>query len=143
MRVSYSNGDALVLSALPAQSPQAATLAEVLGGLHPHRTQSYSLSFSGTLEGTGTRWRASYRWQPEQSLSSVAPYDMNAAAPYLNLHLRQPIRLGRNGSVSVQAMVDLRNLLAQGYRPYLLSDGSLLLFAQDQRSLRAGLAFTF
>jgi len=37
----------------------------------------------------------------------------------------------------------LRNLLAQGYRPYLLSDGSLLIFAQDQRSIRAGLAFNF
>jgi hypothetical protein len=37
----------------------------------------------------------------------------------------------------------MRNLLAEGYQPYILSDGSLILFAQDQRSIRAGLAFTF
>jgi hypothetical protein len=37
----------------------------------------------------------------------------------------------------------VRNLLAQGYRPFLLSDGSLLIFAQDQRSIRAGLSFSF
>jgi hypothetical protein len=41
------------------------------------------------------------------------------------------------------ALLDLRNLLAQGYRPYLLSDGSLLFFAQDQRGISGGLAFTF
>jgi hypothetical protein len=39
--------------------------------------------------------------------------------------------------------LDLRNLLAEGYRPFLLSDGSVLVFAQDERSLRAGLVFTF
>jgi hypothetical protein len=37
----------------------------------------------------------------------------------------------------------VRNLLAEGYRPFLLNDGSLLLFAQDQRSIGGGLAFTF
>ena len=37
----------------------------------------------------------------------------------------------------------MRNLLAEGYQPYLLSDGSVLIFAQDQRAIRAGLAFTF
>jgi hypothetical protein len=102
----------------------------------------YSLSLSGTLDGTGTRWRASYRWQPEDTVTEVAPFAVNAAEPYLNLHLRQPIRLNR-GSGSFEAVLDVRNLLAQGYRPYLLSDGSLLIFAQDQRSIRAGFAFNF
>jgi hypothetical protein len=37
----------------------------------------------------------------------------------------------------------VRNRLSEGYRPYLLSDGSLLVFAQDQRGIRAGLGFTF
>ena len=56
------------------------------------------------------------------------------------MHLRQPIHLRRG---SFEAILDLRNLLAEGYRPYLLSDGSLVIFAQQQRSLRAGLAFNF
>ena len=49
----------------------------------------------------------------------------------------------RDGSGGLEALLDMRNLLAEGYSPYILSDGSLLLFAQDQRSIRAGLAFTF
>ena len=103
----------------------------------------YALSLSGTLEGTGIRWRASYRWQPEDTVTQVAPFAENAAEPYLNLNLRQPIRLSRDSSGRFYALVDVRNLLAQGYRPYLLSDGSLLIFAQDQRGIRAGLAFNF
>jgi hypothetical protein len=49
----------------------------------------------------------------------------------------------RDGTGGIEAVLDLRNLLAQGYRPYVLSDGSLLIFAQQQRSFGAGLAFTF
>jgi hypothetical protein len=56
------------------------------------------------------------------------------------MHLHQPIHLRRG---SFEAILDLRNMLAEGYRPYLLSDGSLVIFAQQQRSLRAGLAFNF
>jgi hypothetical protein len=37
----------------------------------------------------------------------------------------------------------VRNLLAEGYRPFLSTDGSLLVFAQDQRGVSGGLAFTF
>ncbi len=104
----------------------------------------YSLSLSGTIEGTGTRWRASYRWQPEETLTRVAPYALEAAEPFLNLHLRQPMyRVRGEHAHSIDAMVDARNLLAQGYRSFVLNDGSLLVFAQDQRSLSAGLAFTF
>jgi hypothetical protein len=40
-------------------------------------------------------------------------------------------------------LLDVNNLLAEGYRPYIISDGSLLIFAQEQRAIRAGLAFTF
>jgi hypothetical protein len=124
-------------------SPQPAALAQVIASAHSHRVQSYSVSLSGTLEGTGTHWRASYRWQPEETVTPVAPFEVNAAEPYLNLHLRQPIHLRRNSSGNIDAVLDLRNLLAQGYRPYILSDGSLLIFAEDQRSIRAGIAFNF
>ena len=141
-RLSYANGDALVLSALPPLRRRQ-ILAQLLAGLHPRRAQAYALSLSGTLDGTGTRWRASYRWQPEDTVTQVAPFRQDAAEPYLNLHLRQPIHLRRDSSGAFDALVDVRNLLAQGYRPYLLSDGSLLIFAQDQRGISAGLAFNF
>ena len=59
------------------------------------------------------------------------------------LRVNQPIHVTRDGSGGLEALLEVRNLLAEGYRPYILSDGSLLLFADDQRSLSAGLAFTF
>jgi hypothetical protein len=66
---------------------------------------------------------------------------VDAAEPYLNLHLRQPIHLRRDGRRRFEALLDVRNLLAQGYRPYLLSDGSLLIFAQEQRGLASAPAW--
>jgi hypothetical protein len=57
--------------------------------------------------------------------------------------MRQPIHLRAGRSGHMDALLDVRNLLAEGYRPFLLSDGSVLVFAQDGRSLRAGMVFSF
>jgi hypothetical protein len=43
----------------------------------------------------------------------------------------------------VEALVDVRNLLAEGYRPFLSSDGSTLYFAEAARCVQGGLSFTF
>jgi len=140
LRLNYANGSALVLS---DSAPQSASLAQLLDGATPRRTQTFSLSLSGTIEGTRTRWRASYRWQPDDTLTPVAPFEADAPMPWLSVRFRQPIRLCNSGCAGMNALFDVRNLLAEGYRPYLLSDGSLLIFAQQQRSIRAGLAFNF
>ena len=139
IRVSYATGSALVM---PVQ-PQPSVLNQVVASARPRHAQTYTIALSGTLEGTGTHWSASYCWQPDDTVTDVAPYAQDAAEPYMNVHFRQPIHITRDGSGSLEALLDVRNLLAEGYRPYVLSDGSLLLFAQDQRSVRAGLAFTF
>jgi len=139
IKLSYANGNALVVEA----APQAPGLAQLMAATHARRAQTYSISLSGTLDGTGTKWRASYRWQPEDTLTQVAPYALDASAPFFNVHVRQPIRLRTEGATSVEALIDMQNLLAEGYQPFVLSDGSVLVFAQDQRSVRAGLAFTF
>lgn len=145
LRLGYMNGDALV-APVRASMP-AAQMAQLLAAVRPKRAQAYSISLSGTIEGTGTRWRASYRWQPEETLTPVAAYAANAAEPYLNLHLRQAIHIGhdgrRDGETGFEALLDLRNLLAQGYQPYLLGDGSVVVLSQDQRGVSGGLAFTF
>jgi Carboxypeptidase regulatory-like domain len=139
VRISYANGDALVMPA----AQRLTALNQIASAARPRRAQMYSISLSGTLDGTGTRWRASYRWQPENTVTRVAPYAENASEPYLNVHLRQPVYLHREGVRSLDAKFDMRNMLAQGDRPFTLTDGSLLIFAQDQRSISAGLAFTF
>jgi hypothetical protein len=145
LKVNYMNGDALV--APMRVTVPAAQMAQVLAAVKAKRAQAYSISLSGTIEGTGTRWRASYRWQPEETQTPVAAFEDDAAEPYLTLHLRQAIHTGhegrRDGQSGFEALLDLRNLLAQGYQPYLLSDGSVVVLAQDQRGVTGGLAFTF
>lgn len=138
IRASYAAGDAVVMPALPQAGFDA-----VIASAHARRAQAYSLSLSGTLDGTGTHWQASYRWQPDDTVTAVAPFAVDALAPYLNLRICQKIHQSRNSTAGVEALLEVRNLLAQGYHPYLLSDGSILLFAQDQRGLTGGLAFTF
>ena len=139
IRVSFANGDALVMPAARRALPFNAVLASA----RPRRAPMYSISLSGTLDGTGTRWHASYRWQPEDTVTRVAPFAGDAAEPFFNLHLRQPVNCRREGGRSVDVMVDVHNLLAQGFRPFVLTDGSVLMFAQDQRSVSGGFAFTF
>jgi Carboxypeptidase regulatory-like domain len=138
VRASYATGDAMVMPAL-AQSD----FSELIAAAHTRHVQAYSLSLSGILDGTGTRWQASYRWQPDDTVTELAPFAVEAMAPYLNLHVCQKLHQSHDGSSGVEALVEVRNLLAQGYHPFLLGDGSILIFAQDERSLRAGLAFTF
>jgi hypothetical protein len=129
--------------ALTSSLSGPAAFTQILAAAHPRHAQSYTISLSGTLDGTRTRWRASYRWQADDTATEVAPYQLDAAEPYLSFHLRQPIHVTRDGAGGVEALLDVRNLLAEGYSPYFLSDGSVLIFAQSQRALRGGLAFTF
>jgi hypothetical protein len=149
VRLSYASGDALVMQAEPANLSGAESVGAILHEAHPRRAQMYSIVLSGAADGLGTRWRASYRWQPEATVTEVAPFALDAAEPYLNIYLKQPIRwvhIGRdgpNGAGGLEAHVDLRNLLAEGYQPFVTSDGSHLYFAQAQRCVRGGLAFTF
>ncbi|MGC9158275.1 MAG: carboxypeptidase-like regulatory domain-containing protein [Terracidiphilus sp.] len=143
IRLSYASGDALVLSAPAAGVLPSSFIAELLSGTHPRRAQMYALSLSGTIDGTGTHWQASYRWQPADTVTEVAPFVVDADEPFLNLRFHQPIRVNGGNTEGLELLVDLQNLLAEGYVPYLSSDGSLLIFAQTQRGVRVGLGFNF
>jgi hypothetical protein len=139
VRMSYASGEALMMPA----AAEPVSMEQAVQSVRPRHAQTYTVSFSGTLDGTKTRWQASYRWQPDSAITSVAPYAMNSVGPYLNVYFRQPIRLGGDGVTGFEALIDVSNLLAEGYRPLLLRDGSVLIFAQGQRCIRGGLAFTF
>jgi hypothetical protein len=136
VEMAYANGNAMVMPAVV----RAAGLNQILAAAKPRRAQMYTISLSGRLEGTGTRWRASYRWQPADTVTAIAPYSIGAIEPYLNVHLRQPI--STHNGVNVEALLNVSNLLAEGYRPYITNAG-VVVFAQDQRSIGAGVAFTF
>jgi hypothetical protein len=43
----------------------------------------------------------------------------------------------------MDALLDLRNLLAQGYMPVVGQDGRTVYMVQSARALRGGVSFTF
>lgn len=106
------------------------------------RRHAVAVKLSGTAAHTKTRWIASYRWV---NGSGITPVDMFNASPgqsdpFLNIFIRQPIpSLGGH----VEAIIDVRNLLAQGYVPVLGQDGQTVFLVQSARSVRGGVAFTF
>ena len=139
---SYSSGEALAvdssaLGMLPLSFEQA------LGLLTPHHSQTATLALKGKLIGTGTRVRASYRWQPVGDVTAVDSYGAFGDQAYLSCLLRQPIHVGRLLPQGLAATIDVTNLLAQGYRPFLSADGQTLFFAQSPRTIQAGLSFSF
>ena len=135
----FADGDALTMPAFAVP----ASLEGGLTTLKPIHTQMYSVAMSGHVSQTGTHWQASYRWQPENTVTAVAPYDVASPDAYLSILLRQPLHCWHLLPSGVEALVDVRNLLAEGYRPFITTDGSTLYFAQAERSIRGGVSFTF
>jgi hypothetical protein len=136
--IAYAMGNALTMDSLPGKLP----LDEGISSLHPRRAGMLSASMSGKLKQAGTQWRASYRWQPTDTVTAVAPFNGDLPDPYLSFYLRQPIHCHML-PYRMEALIDVRNLLAQGYRPFVTQDGSTLYFAQAERSIQGGLSFSF
>ena len=63
--------------------------------------------------------------------------------PYFNLFIRQPLPHFHGMPGGMEAIIDVRNLLAQGYVPVMGPDGRTVYLVQSARSVRGGLAFTF
>jgi hypothetical protein len=133
-------GEALAM----ADAARAAeSVEEELDSMKAHETPMYSAAIHGKVPGANTKWRASYRWQDAHSLTPVNSFATGMPDPYLSFLVRQPIRYRRVIPNGVEALVDVRNLLAEGYRPFVSSDGSTLYFAQAARCVEGGLSFSF
>jgi hypothetical protein len=100
---------------------------------------------SGTLPGMHTRWITSYRWISGQALTPVDMFNQSAGQsdPYFSLFIRQPIPGTGFLPGHMDAVVDIRNLLAQGYVPVMGQDGRTVYLVQSARTVRGGVAFTF
>jgi len=100
---------------------------------------------SGTLPRSHTRWITSYRWISGPALTPVDMFNASPGQsdPYLNIFVRQPIPTMGIFPGHMEAIVDLRNLLAQGYVPVLGRDGQTVYLVQSARSVRGGVAFNF
>jgi len=134
----YSTG-----AALTAKDEDPLTMAEMPTALKPMTSQTATLAIKGRVLRSGTSVRAAYRWQPARMVTAVNPYAAFSDQAYLSCYLRQAIKLGDMLPPGLEATVDVTNLLAQGYRPFLSADGKTLFLAQSPRALQAGLAFTF
>ena len=106
------------------------------------RRHALAAKLSGTVDRTHTHWIASYRWINGSALTPVDMFNSSPGQsdPYLNIFIRQPIPAfgGR-----IEALIDIRNLLAQGYVPVLGQDGQTVYLVDSARSVRGGVAFTF
>jgi hypothetical protein len=134
----YAYGSVLDLSRPDVQ------LQDAREWIHAERRQAMAAKFSGTLPKSKTRWIASYRYTGGRTLTPVDLFNTSAGQsdPYLNLCIRQPIP-GSFLAGRMEVLVDLRNLLAQGYVPVMGQDGHTVYLVQSARSARGGVAFSF
>ena len=138
LAVEYATG-----SALAPKDGALMTLSTMSTSLAPEVAQTATIALRGRVVRSGTRVRASYRWQPARLVTAVDPYASFGDQAYFSCHLRQALRLGSLLPAGLDATVDVTNLMAQGYRPFLSADGRTLFLAQSPRTVQAGLAFTF
>ena len=113
--------------------------------INTQRRHAIAAKFSGTVPHTHTRWIASYRWINGPAITPVDMFNSSPGQsdPFLNLFIRQPIPSHGFLPSHMEAIIDVRNLLAQGYVPVLGQDGQTVYLVQSARSVRGGLAFTF
>jgi len=136
--IEFSTGTALVLG--PAPFRRVRDLENAIASLTPQSASSAVLSLHGKVAGAGTVWHAAYRWQPAGTLTPVDAFDNPSGDAYLSIYIRQPLC---GHQQNLEAIFDVRNLLAEGYRPVLGANGHTVFLAQQPRSIRGGLAFTF
>jgi hypothetical protein len=96
---------------------------------------------SGTAPKTKTRWIASYGWTGGRALTPVDMFNSSAGQtdPFLDFFVRQPLP----GTSRMDLIVEVRNLLAQGYVPVFGQDGHTVYLVQSARAVRGGVAFSF
>jgi hypothetical protein len=114
-----------------------------LAGLQPASAEAATVAVKGRVLRTGTRLRAAYRWQPRRLATAVGPYQAFSDQAFLGFTLRQAVRWGDRLPEGLEATIDVTNLLAEGYQPYLSADGRTLFLAQTPRTVQGGLSFTF
>jgi hypothetical protein len=134
----YSYGSVLDLSRPDVQ------LDDAREWIRAERRQAVAAKFSGSIPKSKTHWTASYRHTGGRVLTPVDLFDTSPgqAYPYLNVCLRQPIP-ARFFAGHLEILMDVRNLLAQGYVPVMGRDGRTLYLVQSARSARGGVAFSF
>ena len=135
----YACGDVLDLAKPDVQ------LQDASQWITTQSRHALAAKFSGTVPGSHTHWIASYRWVNGPALTPVDMFNASPGQsdPFLNLFVRQPIPTLGFLPAHMEALIDLRNLLAQGYVPVVGQDGQTVYLVQAARSIRGGVTITF
>jgi hypothetical protein len=143
----YAFGGVLDLSKpdVAANVAGGVTLQDAQRWITTEKRHALAAKFSGAIPRSHTRWIASYRWINGAALTPVDMFNSSPGQsdPYLNLFIRQPIPSLGFLPGHMEAIIDVRNLLAQGYVPVIGQDGQTVYLVQAARSVRGGVAFTF
>jgi hypothetical protein len=109
-----------------------------------HR-QAIAAKLAGKVPGSNTTLIASYKMTDGKALIPVDAFNVSPgqADPYLNFFVRQPLPTLNFLPGQMEALIDVRNLLAEGYTPVFGQDGRTLYLVQAGRSIRGGVAFSF
>jgi hypothetical protein len=120
-------------------------LQEAQQWISTQRRHAIAAKLKGTIPRTHTNWIASYRWVNGTALTPVDMFNASPgqADPYLNFFIRQPIPTMGFLPAHMEILVDVRNLLAQGYMPVMGQDGQTVYLVQSARSVRGGVTITF
>ena len=129
--------------ALSTRDTGAVTLQEASLRLRVRQGQTATIALKGRVMGTGTKVRAAYRWQPRSMVTSVDAYAPFSDQSFLSFYVAQPLRFGGLLPSGLNAVVDVTNLLEQGYQPFVSKDGRTVYLAQSPRVIQAGLSYTF
>ena len=109
------------------------------------RRHAATARVAATLPAAGTHLIASYQWTDQRWASPGHFYSTQSMRPDpgFNLYIRQPIPGFSMLPWRMEATLDFRNLLAQGYLPLTVAGGRRLLLMQTPRVFRGGLSFIF
>jgi len=137
--VDYSYGGTLELNG------NVVNLRDVRDNSVVRERQSLSAKLSGTAPRTKTHWIASYGWTGGRPLTQVDMFNASAGQtdPFFDIFFRQPMPGTGSLPGHMDIVVEIRNLLAQGYVPVFGEDGRTVYLVQSARSVRGGVAFNF
>jgi hypothetical protein len=137
--VDYTYGGVATLESQPAD------WNALRAALRTERRHAVTAKMAGSVPHSKARWIASYKWTSGEALTPVDMFNASPgqADPYLEVFLRQPLPTSSLLPGKMEAVIDVRNLLAQGYVPVVANDGQTVYLVQSARSVRGGLAFTF
>lgn len=135
----YAYGGALALD------QDGVALEDVRSHSQLRNRSSLGAKLSGTAPGTRTRWIASYGWTSGQALTPVDMFNASAGQtdPFFDLFFKQPVPGTASLPGHMDMLLEVRNLLAQGYVPVMGQDGRTVYLVQSARAVRGGVEFSF